>query len=198
MTAVSRETAERLAIYADLLRAWNPKINLVSKASLADLDNRHMADSLQSYALAPHPVAHWVDLGSGGGFPGLVIAIRALEDGSPTRVTLVESDQRKAAFLRTVIRETGLAATVLCQRIEAVPPLQADILSARALTDLTGLLGFAERHLHPAGICLFPKGAAWQKELAAAQAQWHFTHRAIKSQTDADAFILWIKGITRV
>lgn len=198
MMNVSRETSERLALYAERLREWNPRINLVSKSTLADLETRHFADSHQLRALAPTQVAHWVDLGSGGGFPGLIIAICAMEDGNPARVTLIESDQRKAAFLRTVIRETGAPATVLCARIETAPPQQADVISARALTDLTGLLGFAERHLAPGGACLFPKGVTWQKEVGPAQAQWRFDLETTKSQTDPDAIILKIKGIARV
>lgn len=198
MSVVSRETSERLAIYAARLREWNPRINLVSRSTLDDLETRHFADSLQLLALAPAHVTHWVDLGSGGGFPGLIVAIAAMDLGSPVRVTLIESDQRKAAFLRTVIRETGAAATVLAQRIEAALPQQADVLSARALTDLTGLLGFAERHLAAGGLCLFPKGATWQKEFAAAQHQWRFDATPVKSQTDPDAVILAIQGIARV
>ncbi len=198
MTNVSRETAERLATYAARLREWNPRINLVSKSSLDDLETRHFADSLQLFSLAAHPVRHWVDVGSGGGFPGLVIAIRAMEAGSPSRVTLIESDQRKAAFLRTVIRETAAPAVVLCDRIETAPPQHADVVSARALTDLSQLLDYAARHLDPNGVCLFPKGATWQKELPAARARWHFDLEATKSLTDADAVILQIKGIARV
>ncbi len=198
MSAVSRETSERLATYAALLRQWNPKINLVSRATLEDLETRHIADSQQLFDLAPHPVQHWVDIGSGGGFPGLVIAICAMDSGSPQRVTLVESDQRKAAFLRTVIRETGAPAIVLAQRIEAIPAQQADVLSARALTDLSGLLEYAARHLMPEGICLFPKGATWQKEIDAARAQWRFDLQSVSSLTDPDAVILKIKGIARV
>ena len=100
---VSRETIERLKTYEALLRKWTQKINLVARSTLDDLWARHFVDSAQIYRLAPHPVGHWADLGSGGGFPGLVIAIMAMEHQSPARVTLVESDSRKCAFLRTVI-----------------------------------------------------------------------------------------------
>ena len=133
---VSRETKARLEIYAELLRKWNPKINLVSKGTIDDLWSRHIIDSAQIYALACHPIEHWIDLGSGGGFPGLVIAIMAADRGSPGKTTLVESDARKCAFLRTVIRETGANATVMNERIEVLPSLEADILSARALGSL--------------------------------------------------------------
>jgi 16S rRNA (guanine527-N7)-methyltransferase len=187
---VSRETRERLSIYAALVEKWNPRINLVSRGSLDNLQSRHFEDSAQLHALAAHPVSHWADLGAGGGFPGLVIAILAQETGSPARVTLVESDARKSAFLRTVIRETGLA-------VDTTEPLAADILSARALAGLPVLLGFAARHLAPAGTALFPKGATWQEELAQAQSNWQFTARVDKSMTDPAAVILRVTGVSR-
>jgi len=194
---VSRETRERLTTYATLVEKWTPRINLVSRASLPHLHARHFEDSAQLHALASHPVDHWADLGSGGGFPGLVIAILALETGSPARVTLVESDARKSAFLRTVIRETGAAATVVTERIEATAPLAADIVSARALADLSGLLGFADRHLAPDGTALFPKGATWQQELIEAQSKWQFVSGVDKSVTDPAAVILRVTGVSR-
>lgn len=194
---VSRETKERLSIYATLVEKWTPRINLVSRASLPYLRTRHFEDSAQLHALAPHPVAHWADLGSGGGFPGLVIAILAQETGSPTHVTLVESDARKSAFLRTVIRETGITATVTTERIETTAPLAVDVLSARALADLPTLLGHAVRHLAPDGTALFPKGATWRQELAAAQSKWQFTSRVDKSRTDPSAVILRVTGVSR-
>lgn len=195
---VSRETYEALQIYAALLEKWNPRINLVSRASLPHLWTRHIQDSAQLLALASHPCKIWADLGSGGGFPGLVIAIMALETGSPDQMILVESDHRKSAFLRTVIRETGARATVITDRVEDTAPLNADILSARALADLSVLLGFADRHLAPTGTALFPKGTHWQKEVAGAQSQWNFTHSVAKSQTETGPVILSVKGVSRV
>lgn len=194
---VSRETKERLSHYAALLEKWNPRINLVSRASLSDLATRHFEDSAQLHDLAAHPVAHWADIGSGGGFPGLVIAILARETGSPAHMTLVESDARKSAFLRTVIRQTDIAATVRTARIEETEPLGADILSARALADLPTLLGFANRHLGPGGTALFPKGATWQQELSDAQSKWQFSHSVDKSRTDPAAVILRVTGVSR-
>lgn len=195
---VSRETAERLDVYSALLHKWNPRINLVSRASLDQHGTRHFADSAQLYDLAEHPVGHWADLGSGGGFPGLVIAILAAETGTPLRVTLVESDLRKATFLATVIRETGVRAEVLTDRIEEIAPLRADIVSARALADLTTLLGFAARHLADGGSALFPKGQSWQEELRQAQSAWQFTARIATSKTDTGSVILNVRGISRV
>jgi len=195
---VSRETKARLEIYADLLRKWNPKINLVSKNTIDDLWNRHFVDSAQIYSLAPHPVEHWADLGSGGGFPGLVIAIMGADQKSPGKTTLVESDSRKCAFLRTVIRETGAFATVVNERIEVLPELNADIISARALGSLDLLLSFAERHLANNGTAIFPKGANWEKELAEAQSKWNFDYQLAKSKTETGPVIMKITGVARV
>ncbi|MAN97491.1 16S rRNA (guanine(527)-N(7))-methyltransferase RsmG [uncultured Roseovarius sp.] len=194
---VSRETQERLEIYGDLLTKWNPRINLVSKKSLEEMWTRHFADSAQIYAMAPHPVDHWVDMGSGGGFPGLVVAILGQDHESPRRVTLIESDARKAAFLRVVIREAGLNATVLNERIEKTERQHANVLSARALTDLNGLLAFAERHLAPDGVALFPKGVSWENELTAAERTWCFNHRLVKSATEDGPVIFAITGVSR-
>lgn len=198
MLGVSRETSRKLEIYAALLEKWNPRINLVAKSTLADLWERHFRDSLQVFHLLNRPVLHWADLGSGGGFPGLVVAIAAAETGTPAQITLVESDQRKATFLRTVLRETGVKARVIAERIEQIQPLGADILSARALADLSTLLGFAERHLSPGGTCLFPKGKNWKSELQLAREAWHFSYEAIPSQTESQAVVLKIEGLTRV
>ncbi|MEQ8898290.1 MAG: 16S rRNA (guanine(527)-N(7))-methyltransferase RsmG [Roseovarius sp.] len=195
---VSRETMERLTIYADLLNKWNPRINLVGKSTLTDLWRRHFVDSAQLYRLALHPVEHWADMGSGGGFPGLVIAILAMEHGSPMRVTLVESDARKCTFLRTVIRETGAPATVINHRIESLPALQCDVMSARALAKLTTLISYAERHIRMNGIALFPKGETWKKELAEAQQTWKFEYQVATSQTEEGPVILSIAGVSRV
>lgn len=194
---VSRETIERLKLYEVLLHKWNPRINLVSRASLAESWERHIEDSMQILAPAPHPADHWVDLGSGGGFPGLVVAIMGMDQKSPAKVTLVESDTRKCAFLRSVIRETGAPASVINDRIENIPPLQADILSARALADLSKLLSFADRHLGKSGTAIFPKGASWTNELSEAQRAWSFSHQVVKSATETGPVILTITGIAR-
>jgi 16S rRNA (guanine527-N7)-methyltransferase len=195
---VSRETAERLAEYAALLRAWNPKINLVSRQTLTDLETRHFADSAQLIALAPSDVTTWADLGSGGGFPGLVIAILAAERAPALHVILVESDQRKAVFLRTVAQRTGVAVTVLADRSEAVPALGTDVLSARALAPLSDLLAHASRHLRSGGTALFPKGANWRTEVDEALERWRFRCDKLPSATSPDGVILRIGEIDRV
>ncbi len=198
LTNVSRETTERLEVYAETLRKWNPKINLVAKSTLDDLWDRHIADSLQLLARVKPSTQHLVDIGSGGGFPGLVVAIVAVELENPERTTLIESDQRKSAFLRTVLRETNARAEILNQRIEESPPQKADVLTARALADLTKLLGYADQHLASDGTALFLKGKSWREEIKAAQETWRFRWNAIESKTNAEAVLLEIGEITRV
>ena len=192
---VSRETKANLRDYANLLVKWNQKINLVSASTIADLWSRHIVDSAQIYNLCTDVQGVWADLGSGGGFPGLVIAIIAKELNPDLKVVLVESDQRKATFLRTVIRETSLSATVKIERIETLKPIGADIVSARALADLSELLGFAQRHLRPDGTALFQKGAIWQKELVQARKSWSFQSEHFTSVTAPQAVILKIERI---
>lgn len=194
---VSRETAARLDTYAALLEKWNPAINLVAKSTLAELWRRHILDSAQLLALAPPGARLWADLGSGGGFPGLVVAILAADTAPDLRLTLVESDRRKAAFLETVLRETGISATVAAERIEDLAPLEADIVSARALAPLPALLGHAHRHLAPGGIALFPKGARHRGEIAESLERWRFSVQKHPSRTDPDAVILSIGDIER-
>lgn len=195
--SVSRETEERLRLLESLLRKWNPAINLVARSTLDTAWDRHILDSAQLYALG-HPKGHWVDLGSGGGFPGLVIACLAAGAGDPLNVTLIESDQRKATFLRQAARELSLLATVLSQRIETSEPQGADTLSARALAPLPQLLAYTARHMAPTGTALFPKGATWQQEVEAARKDWHFDLTTRPSVTDPDAVLLIVKAVSHV
>lgn len=190
---VSRETYDKLRAFEELVRKWTQRINLVSRADANAIWERHIVDSVQVFDLAPDS-GDWLDIGSGGGFPGIIVAI--LSDGRD--LTLMESDKRKCTFLRTAIRELDLTATVLTERIEEAPPQCADVLSARALTDLSGLLAFAERHLAPGGVALFPKGQRWQDEVAKAQEKWGFQYEAIPSITNPAASVLKIKEIARV
>lgn len=194
---VSRETSQRLEVFESLIAKWNPRINLVSRNSLDNLRHRHIADSIQVFRIAPAG-AHWLDLGSGGGFPGLIAAILAIEERPDLKVTLIESDQRKAAFLRTAAREVGVSCTVLSERIENVAPLGVNILTARALASLSDLLGFAALHLDAGGTALFSKGVTWEKELESARQQWCFDVDVVESQTMPGAAILRIKGVSRV
>ncbi|EFG85826.1 MULTISPECIES: 16S rRNA (guanine(527)-N(7))-methyltransferase RsmG [Novacetimonas] len=189
---VSRETRDRLTAYADLLVRWNARINLVSRPDLAQLWPRHIADSLQLAALIPQG-ARVVDMGSGGGFPGLVIAM-----ATDAHVTLIESDQRKAAFLREASRVAGVRTRVIAARIEAAEAGPADIVTARALAPLPQLLQWGVRFLDKEGFCLFLKGKNADEELNAANADWRMAVTRIPSRTDADGIILRLSDIRRV
>ena len=195
---VSRETVEKLLTYQALVEKWNPAINLVARSTLGALWDRHFSDSAQVYRLAPSAARRWADLGSGGGFPGLVVAILAAGEGRDLDVTLVESDQRKAVFLQTVARETGIRVTVRAERAESLPPMNVDVLSARALAPLEKLLTFAERHLAPGGCALFPKGASHESELQDAIKTANFSYETTTSTTDPNAVTYKIWGISRV
>jgi 16S rRNA (guanine527-N7)-methyltransferase len=195
---VSRETRERFDLLEALVGKWNPAINLVSAGSLAHFQERHIADSMQIYGLAADSTGIWCDLGSGGGFPGLVVAILAQEDGNRFKVKLVEADGRKSAFLREAARQIGLEVIVYTSRIEDLPPVFADILSARALTSLPKLCEFAMRHLNPSGRALFPKGARYNEEVSAARERWQFDLVAHPSKTDPAAAVLEMRNIRHV
>lgn len=195
MTDVSRETKDRLLAFQKIVEKWNPKINLIGPSTLSDFTNRHVHDSLQLLDAAPEDPETWVDLGSGGGFPALVLAIACVD--RPTSFSLIESDQRKAAFLRAACRDLGLEKViVLAERIELAQPRSAQVVSARALAPLPRLIDYVARHMRPNGVALLPKGRGWHDELLAARAIWKFRCEAIPSKTDPEAAILKISGVT--
>jgi len=189
---VSRETFERLEAYAELLTVWNKRINLVSPKSLEQLWTRHFLDSAQLFHLG-EGAKHWVDLGSGGGFPGAVIAIMA---GDEMKTTLIESDQRKASFLRALARETT-AFDVVSARIEKAKPQNADVVSARALAPLNILLEYVSRHLRSDGRAILPKGQKAETEIRDALEHWRFGCETYPSKTDPNAVVLTIGDIKR-
>lgn len=192
---VSRETMERFEHFSALITKWNPKINLI--ASVDDLWSRHIEDSVQIYELSSNTET-WADIGSGGGFPGIICAIMAKDNNPDQQFTFIESDSRKCTFLRTAIRELELNAKVITDRIEKTDPVSALTLSARALAPLSLLLEYAERHLHPDGVALFMKGENWQIEHKDAQDQWRYDLDVVKSKTNPAAAVLRIKDINRV
>ena len=192
LTGVSRETLERLKLYEALLLKWNRAINLVGKGTLSDPWRRHFLDSAQLLPLllevpADRPL-RLADMGSGAGFPGLVLAIMGAGD-----VHMIESDQRKAAFLREVSRETGTEAHIHCQRIEAVQPFAADVVTARALAPLSDLLSYAHPFLVPGARCLFLKGKSARQELTEARGEWKMEVFEHTSRSDPDALVLELR-----
>ena len=195
---VSRETLARLDRFEGLLRQWTRTINLMSRSALTELWHRHIADSAQIYELAGDRVGHWVDIGTGGGFPGIVVAILALEKHPDRRFSLIESNLRKAMFLRTIAREFDLRVQVFADRIEDLDKLNADIISARAVAPLKLLLKYAEPHLNPSGRVLFHKGASFRQELSEALESWTFQSDEYTSITDGAAVVLSLGDIRRV
>lgn len=194
---VSRETIDLLQRFGELTHKWTQKINLVSKNDANHIWERHILDSCQLYPMAP-PSSHWLDLGSGGGFPGIVIGILNREQKRHSKVTLVESDQRKCAFLRTAVRELQLDVHIVSERIESLPNQHAEVLSARALSDLDALLEYANLHLSLDGMALFPKGGNWKTEHAKAQRRWSYGLEVVTSATQNEAAVLKIQDIKRV
>ena len=192
---VSRETEQRLGALADLVQKWSPRINLVARSTLGQLESRHIADSAQLFKIAPVS-KKWLDLGSGGGFPGLVIAILAADLRPEMSVVMVESDTRKCVFLRTALRELGVQGDVVQSRIEALAPADADLVSARALAPLPKLLGYAARHMAIGATALFPKGSNWQTELSEARESWHFDLETHTSVVDPSSVILEVRELS--
>lgn len=193
---VSRETADRLVLFVDLLKRWNPSKNLVSAKTLDEVWVRHIADSLQLVVIAPEAL-RWVDLGSGGGLPALVIA--AVMAGRPgAHVHCIESKLGKAAFLTEAARQMQVPVTVWPQRIEAVlsqQSLACDVVCARALAPLADLLSLANPLLKTGAIGIFPKGQDVVSELTDAAKYWKFEHQSIPSVTDPRAQILKVRDV---
>ena len=196
--SLSDSTMDMLDHFVDLTQRWSKSINLIGPASAEQIWHRHILDSAQLIDVASQDARSWLDLGSGGGFPGMVVAILASEIRPELRVCLVESDQRKAAFLRSVARETGVSVTVHASRVEDLDRQDADILSARALAPLPRLLSLAVTHVAPHGVCLFPKGTTFQSEVDQALENWSFTHHKVPSVTQPGAMVLVIRDIQRV
>ncbi|WP_372397883.1 16S rRNA (guanine(527)-N(7))-methyltransferase RsmG [Azospirillum sp. HJ39] len=192
-TGVSRETLDRLIAYEALLRKWQPKINLVGPSTLPDAWKRHFLDSAQLFPLLPEGTRVLADLGSGAGFPGLVLAIL----GVP-QVHLIESDVRKCAFLREVARICDAPVTVHTKRIETVTGIEADVVTARALAPLTDLLGWAHPFIGSRGSCLFLKGAALDDELTATTRYWTMRTERTDSRTDPTGTVLRVTDLERV
>lgn len=188
---VSHETFMRLKVYESVLREWQSKINLISPTTLPELWRRHFLDSAQTIQYLGS-AKQLLDVGSGGGFPGLVISI--LTDCS---VTIVESDQRKCAFLNEVVRQTGAKATILNQRIEAVDPnlVPAECVTARAFAPLSKLFSLLSPWLIAGARGVFPKGRLLPDEIRVAEADWIFTNHSYPSLSDAAASILVVDGL---
>jgi 16S rRNA (guanine527-N7)-methyltransferase len=185
---LSAETRFRLERFANLLLRWNKTLNLIAPRDEGVMWQRHIDDSLQLVPLLPARAARGVDLGSGGGFPGLVLSI-----ATGVRFDLIEADRRKAAFLRSAVLETGAPAVVHACRIEVADVSPAPVVTARALAPLARLLPLAARFLADDGACLLLKGAQVDRELADAQRGRRLSVRRVPSRTSPEGVILVVK-----
>jgi 16S rRNA (guanine527-N7)-methyltransferase len=196
---VSRETEERLEHFASLFLKWSKTINLVAPSTISALRERHIRDSLQVSALSPEPMI-WTDLGSGGGFPGIVTAICLMEQNDGW-VHMVESNNKKAAFLRTAITELGARGTVHPIRIEDAPKviLHCDRISARALADLDKLLGYIEPWAkeNPQLKSYLHKGRDYLHEVEVSRRRWNLDLVIHNSSIEADSVILEVGDLRR-
>jgi 16S rRNA (guanine527-N7)-methyltransferase len=195
--AVSRETIARLDAFVDLLLIWQARINLVAASTLPTLWTRHIADSLQLLDIG-HPDGIWIDLGSGGGFPGIVLACALAGTGG--HVHLVERNNKKAAFLREAQRVTAAPATIhALDIVDFVDSFSthADYITARALAPLKVLIELSEPLLTSGTVALFPKGQDVEAELTEATKYWNIQHRLHASKTSSDSFVVEIMGVER-
>ena len=195
---VSRETIVLLQRLGLLVEKWNKSINLISKKTVPEIWNRHILDSAQIFYANKKSFKKWLDMGSGAGFPGLVVAILAQDKNIGGETVLVESDKRKCVFLSTVKRELNLKLSIINNRIESCDSQQADVISARALADLPSLLDLSFNHLSDDTTLIFSKGKSWKEELVAAEKTWNFSWEAVTSITDAKSVVLKIGELSRV
>lgn len=190
LTNVSRETLDRLCIYVDLLKSWNRRINLVGRNTIGDVWRRHILDSAQLYPLIPPQSRSLVDLGSGAGLPGLVLSIFGVAN-----CHLIDSDGRKAAFLREAIRLTNADATVHFARLDRAKAPPADVVTARALAPLSELVKISQHFLKPGGVCLFLKGRNVEEELTELAKQWKIPIERRPSLSDPLGSIIRLEAI---
>jgi 16S rRNA (guanine527-N7)-methyltransferase len=192
LVPVSRETLSRLEAYGALLIHWSSRINLVGRDTLPDLWRRHILDSAQLRPLIPDSSRSLIDLGSGAGFPGLVLAILGVPG-----VELVEADTRRCAFLREAARITEAKVTLRPCRIQALPPQPVDVVTARACAPLDRLLELAKPFLAPETLCLFPKGERFEEELTLAREGWTMSASVEQSLSDRRGVILRLQQVAR-
>jgi len=191
---VPRGTLSDFAQWHELLRKWNARINLVAPKEIEQFWHRHAYDSWQLNTYLPEKWDRLVDLGSGGGFPGLSLGIYSKLRGYGN-VHLVESIGKKTSFLKSVTRELKLPVTVHTARIEDLAPMDADVLTARAFAPLPKLFGYAAPHLKPTSVLLLPKGETADKEIETARKDWHFDVERFKSETDSSASLLRVVNL---
>jgi 16S rRNA (guanine527-N7)-methyltransferase len=189
---VSRETYNNLSLYVDTLIKWQYKINLISKNTIDDIWTRHILDALQLLPLIPEKSANTIDIGSGAGIPGLILAI-----AGHANMTLIESDKRKCAFLMECARLCKVNVSIINQRIEDIIPFPADYILSRACADIQQLLHYSYPFYYKKTVCLFPKGENYAKEIGDASIQWNFGYELIQSSSDSRGKIIKMYTISK-
>lgn len=192
---LSENVKNKLKIYENNLKKWQSKINLVSSSTLNDVYERHFYDSLQLWELIPKNAKTLIDFGSGAGFPALVLAILNQEENNgKIKISLVESDARKCAFIEQTARLCGVQVSIINKRIEDVAPFEADVVTARALASLDKLLDYSRDFVSDKSLCLFLKGEKVDEEIENAKKKYQFDYEKISSQTNKNSSVLIIKG----
>ena len=192
LTGVSRETLDKFSTYVALLEKWQKAINLVSKKSLMDVWERHVLDSYQILKFAPKDNGVWIDMGSGAGFPALIVAM-----AGDFEVHVIESDHRKCQFMRDVSRETSTPITIHTKRIDAVEPFPAAVISARALASLEKLLEFSTNFATPDTVYIYLKGQDVDAELTQAAKCWSMETIKHQSLSSSEGSVLELRNVSR-
>lgn len=194
---VSHETFEKLELYHHSLVEWQSRMNLVSNSSLEDAWERHFADSAQLYKFIPDEAKTLVDIGSGAGFPAMVLAVMAENRTPSLKITMVESIAKKTLYLKHVKEITAVDVNILNRRIENLREKTFDVITARAVIALKDLLVYAHPLFRKNTLCIFPKGKNFQAEIDEAKKAWFFTYEAIPSQTSTESVILLIRNLVK-
>lgn len=195
---VSRETFERLKAYEASLKEWQNKFNLVSRSSLENAWERHFKDSVQLIDFIPKNAETMFDFGSGAGFPGMVIAIMAAEKMPNLKVNLVESIKKKTVYLNAVKELCGVNVNIINDRIENLPPVKADVITSRAMCNLSDLLKYSYKFSTRKTTMIFPKGKNYQEELSVALRNWRFEYKAEKNAVGGDGVILIVNNLSAI
>ncbi len=195
---VSRETLLKLRAYEASLQEWQNKFNLVSKSSLEDAWNRHFIDSMQLFKYIPQSAQSLYDFGSGAGFPGMVLAIMAAEKTPYLKVSLIESIGKKTLYLKHVSEICSVNVEIFNQRIESLPKNKVDVVTSRAMTSLSDLLGYAYPFCKKETVCIFPKGKKHQEEIDEAKKHWQFECQIHPSETSSEGVILVITKLAKL
>ncbi len=195
---VSRETLLKLRAYEASLQEWQNKFNLVSKSSLDDAWNRHFIDSMQLFKFIPQSAQSLYDFGSGAGFPGMVLAIMAADKTPYLKVSLIESIGKKTLYLKHVSEICSVNVEIFNQRIESLPKNKVDVITSRAMTSLSDLLGYAYPFCKKETVCIFPKGKKHQEEIDEAKKHWQFECQIHPSETSSEGVILVITKLAKL